>query len=89
MSRASAHVPTRSCVGCNRRDAQSALARLALAEGRPVWDRARTVGGRGAYVHATRACLDALVARKPFVRSLRTSLAVAERRRLVDEMALM
>jgi predicted RNA-binding protein YlxR (DUF448 family) len=88
LRRASTHQPTRSCVGCNQRDAQHHLARVTLVDGKPVWDRSRSLPGRGAYLHLERRCFDGFLVRKPFVRSLRASLPATERRRLVDEISL-
>ncbi|MBI2963683.1 MAG: DUF448 domain-containing protein [Deltaproteobacteria bacterium] len=88
MSLAARHVPVRSCVGCNERDAQPCLARFTLFEGRPVWDLEGRRRGRGAYLHLERRCLDAFLSRKPFLRSLRASVPAPERVRLVAERPL-
>jgi hypothetical protein len=73
--------PIRTCVGCRARDAQAALVRLVAEGGELVIDRARRRGGRGAYVHARRACVDAFARRGGFVRSLRCMVAKPERER--------
>jgi predicted RNA-binding protein YlxR (DUF448 family) len=72
-------------VGCNRRDAQSRLARFTLVDGRLAWDPARRQTGRGGYLHLQRECLDRFQSRKPFLRSLRASVSSAERARLAAE----
>jgi len=82
---ASTHLPTRSCAGCFSRDAQPRLERFTLSGGSLAWDPARRRAGRGAYLHPRRECLEAFVARKPFIRSLRASVPAAERARLIAE----
>lgn len=62
--------PVRTCVGCRGRDAQAGLVRMVVREGRVVRDGAPRGPGRGAYVHAARACLEAFARRGGFVRSL-------------------
>ena len=88
MTRGLAHEPTRSCMGCNGRDAQSRMSRLTLVDGRLAWDLERRRGGRGGYLHADAKCVDAFTSRKPFLRSLRASFPAAERARLVAERPL-
>jgi uncharacterized protein len=81
-------VPIRSCAGCGERDEQRRLDRFMLDSGRLAWDRERRRGGRGGYLHARPECFAAFVSRKPFLRSLRASVATDERARLVAERAL-
>lgn len=63
-------VPTRTCVGCGKRDSQAQLLRFSLRE-----DGALVAGssrGRGGYLHCRPACMHAFAkARSGFVRSLR------------------
>jgi predicted RNA-binding protein YlxR (DUF448 family) len=64
-------MPIRTCVGCQQRDEQKKLVRwVAEASGRIKIDEAARQPGRGAYVHRSRACLEA-AARGGFARSLR------------------
>ena len=88
MTEGRAHEPTRSCVGCNGRDAQSRMSRFTLVDGSLVWDLDRRVPGRGGYLHADAKCVAAFTSRKPFLRSLRASFPAAERARLVAERPL-
>ena len=88
MKSRAGHVPTRSCTGCNTRDAQSRLLRFALVDGRLIWDGGRLLPGRGAYLHPERTCLDRFVSRKPFLRSLRATVSTVERARLVGERSM-
>ena len=41
----------RTCVGCRRRERQSALVRVARVAARVQLDPGRRLGGRGAYLH--------------------------------------
>ena len=88
MKQSGGHEATRSCVGCNGRDAQSRMSRFVLVEGRLAWDPERRRGGRGAYLHADAKCVAGFTSRKPFLRSLRVSVASAERARLIAERPL-
>lgn len=81
------HIPARSCVGCGRRAAQTDLVRfVASDQGDLCLDRDRTRGGRGAYLHADRACGDAFLARKGSVRSLRRTVDRPRRAALVEQL---
>lgn len=65
--------PLRTCVGCRRVDAQSALVRV-TAEGHGLrLDIGHRNSGRGAYVHARSSCL-AGAERGGFSRSFRISI---------------
>jgi len=64
-------MPTRTCVGCQQRDEQKNLVRwVAEATGRIKIDEDTRQPGRGAYVHRSRACVEA-AARGGFSRSFR------------------
>ena len=62
--------PVRTCVGCGARAGQAELARLTLEGERVVVDRARR-GGRGAWIHASPACLARALKRRAIGRALR------------------
>ncbi|MGH7806024.1 MAG: YlxR family protein [Candidatus Binatia bacterium] len=81
----SVHVPLRQCAACGRRDAQARLARFALRDGQVAWDRERRLPGRGAYLHLEDECVTRFARQKPFVRSLRASVASEDRQRLASE----
>ena len=72
---ARAEGPTRTCVGCGRRDRQSAMLRLrADAEGHIA--AATTVRtGRSAYVHAAADCVRGVARSKVLAKSLRRTIA--------------
>ncbi|MGB5953040.1 MAG: YlxR family protein [Ornithinimicrobium sp.] len=73
------HIPQRTCVGCRGRDVQSQLLRVAGVRSavQPVNtvlllpDPARRAGGRGAYVHRDRSCVDQALRRRAFGRAIR------------------
>ena len=75
--------PIRSCVGCGERAAQATLLRVVWREGQLAADPGRRAGGRGAWLHERSACLDAFVARRGPVRSLRAAVPRAAREQLV------
>lgn len=72
-------VPVRTCVGCRRQVAQDDVVRLVLiaaddagsAPEQVVWDAARVLPGRGAWLHPQRECFDTAVKRKAFNRAFR------------------
>jgi len=65
--------PARTCLGCRRREARSALLRLVQRGGAVVPDTSATLPGRGAWVHRRRECVEAAVRRRAFGRAFRTS----------------
>ena len=71
--------PIRTCVGCRERDARAVLARLVVRDGRLVVDRTTGADGRGAWMHARAACLEAFSRKGGFVRSLRCVIPKPER----------
>ena len=75
--------PTRTCVGCGRRDAQRAMLRLRRDGGAAVVADACCRTGRSAYVHARPECVRGLMRSKGLGRSLRTTVAREARLELV------
>ncbi|MYR05885.1 DUF448 domain-containing protein [Gordonia sp. SID5947] len=67
--------PVRTCVGCRQRAEATALVRIVArrGDGPPVTvvDLAKTMPGRGAWLHPQRDCLSAAVRRKAFPSALR------------------
>jgi predicted RNA-binding protein YlxR (DUF448 family) len=64
-------MPTRTCVGCQKRDEQKNLVRWVAEEsGRIKIDETERQPGRGAYVHRARGCVEAAV-KGGFARSFR------------------
>jgi uncharacterized protein len=73
-------VPVRTCVGCRRRDEQTALLRVVAVGSQTAespWsvrpDLRRRGGGRGAYVHPDQTCVRLATERRAFARALRRS----------------
>jgi hypothetical protein len=79
--------PIRTCVGCRARDLRTRLARVVVEQGVLCVDRTRRAPGRGGYLHARRACLEAFARKGGFVRSLRCVIPRAEREMLRDRFA--
>ncbi len=63
----------RTCVGCRVKAPRSALVRVVLVPQtrRAVVDERTDASGRGAWLHADRACLDLAERRRAFPRALR------------------
>lgn len=75
-------VPVRTCIGCRREVAQDKAIRLALSAAQNagstppsvVWDTARALPGRGAWLHPQRECFETAVKRKAFNRAFRRTV---------------
>jgi len=76
--------PTRTCVGCGTRDAQSAMIRLRRAPAGAVVADPGLRDGRSAYVHASGECVRGLVRSKGLGKSLRTTVAKEARVELMQ-----
>ena len=79
--------PIRTCIGCHARDLRARLARVIVERGALRVDRGRSAPGRGAYLHARGACLEAFARKGGFVRSLRCVIPKADREMLRDRFA--
>lgn len=78
--------PDRICVGCRKAAGKLDLIRIVRTpRGEVLVDPNGTAPGRGAYVHADRACATAAIARGTLARSLRVGLRAEEAARLGDE----
>lgn len=78
--------PERTCVGCRKAAGKPDLIRIVgTPRGEVLVDTNGTAPGRGAYVHADRACATAAIARGTLARSLRLGLRAEEAARLGDE----
>jgi len=69
----------RTCTGCRKVVPQRELVRVAFEASRLRVDRRRRLAGRGAYVHATEACVN----RTGLARSLRRAVSQEDIQRLV------
>lgn len=76
------HEPVRTCVGCRERDRRSVLTRLVARGGTLHVDGVKRQPGRGAWVHARSACLEAFGRKGGFVRSLGCVIAKLERQEI-------
>lgn len=83
IEEARAEGPTRTCVGCGRRDRQSAMLRLRRDPAGSIGLAEAGKAGRSAYVHAAADCVNGIVRSKGLGRSLRTVVEKDERRELV------
>lgn len=61
-------------MGCRQVVAQSALVRFASVDGRVVSDPARSLSGRGAWLHPSPDCWSVAVQRNAFARAFRTQI---------------
>ncbi|MFK4760644.1 YlxR family protein [Microbacterium sp. ZW T5_45] len=68
--------PVRTCVGCRTRAPRSALLRVVTQDDTLIIDERAVLPGRGAWVHATRECMEAALRRRAFGRALRVSANV-------------
>ncbi|GEC99617.1 hypothetical protein KVA01_17720 [Kocuria varians] len=69
----------RTCVGCRNVSSPGQLVRVTVEDTphgpRVVVDHHRRLGGRGAWVHATRECVEQAIRRRAFHRSFRRPVA--------------
>ncbi|MGH2579632.1 MAG: RNase P modulator RnpM [Actinomycetota bacterium] len=78
--------PERTCVGCRQAARKLDLIRIVRTpRGEVRVDADGRAPGRGAYVHADRACATAAIARGTLARSLRVGLRADEAARLGNE----
>jgi predicted RNA-binding protein YlxR (DUF448 family) len=63
-------------VGCGDRAPKTALHRFATVDGRVVPDPGRRLEGRGAWIHQTRECFEAAIARRGFNRAFRAPVTI-------------
>ncbi|MDN4473603.1 YlxR family protein [Demequina zhanjiangensis] len=63
--------PVRTCVGCRGRASRSVLVRVAVVDGRAVLDTAKTLPGRGAWLHPGDDCIELALRRRTIGRALR------------------
>jgi predicted RNA-binding protein YlxR (DUF448 family) len=69
--------PTRTCIGCGAAALATELVRLRIEGERIVIDRRRQ-GGRGAWLHASDACLERAARRRAFTRAFRGAAVAAD-----------
>ncbi len=76
------HIPQRTCIGCRTTSSKWELIRVVRTPEGVQVDPTRRLPGRGAYVHARRACWQAAFKRRAFAHALRTTLQPADLERL-------
>lgn len=74
--KSSGHIPLRTCLGCRKVKSQRELKRVALIiddSGRKiVWDEARKLGGRGAWIcRDSTDCLSSAIKKRSFSRAFK------------------
>ncbi len=80
-------IPQRTCVGCRLVQGKREMIRIVRTpEGEVVVDPTGRRNGRGAYVHASRECLDLALKRGGLERGLKVSLS-PETRQTLETMA--
>lgn len=66
----------RTCLGCKKKANQEELIRIVFSNGQVVPDFAKTLPGRGAYLHQQSECIKNAIDRRLFSRALRISAAI-------------
>ena len=70
--------PVRTCVGCGQKGNRRELVRLRIEGARVVIDRDRKGGGRGAWLHDARSCLEQAIKRRALARAFRVEAAAVD-----------
>lgn len=79
--------PLRKCVGCGEMIAKKEMLRVVHSkDGVVKLDPSGKENGRGAYIHANRACFDQAVKTKGFERSFKTSIQPEIYHKLSEEL---
>ena len=72
--------PQRTCIGCREATTKRELVRVVRTpESRVVVDQTGKANGRGAYIHADRACWSRALSKDTLGRALRTALGSEDR----------
>ncbi|WP_336604445.1 YlxR family protein [Rothia nasimurium] len=73
--------PVRTCIGCRTTAPQTDLIRIALIGTPPqraVFDAAKTLPGRGAWLHPTEACLAKALKKNALARAFKARVDASE-----------
>jgi len=81
-SRKPKHVPVRTCVVCQSKDAKRGLTRLVRTEQGILVDTTGKVNGRGAYLCDNEMCWQRAMTTNVLEKALKTTLKPADRERL-------
>ena len=86
--RAVRHVPQRTCIACRSTEAKRGLVRIVRTpEGRVELDATGKKNGRGAYVHESRECWDAVLKRDRLGHALKVAVPAEDMERLAAHAA--
>jgi predicted RNA-binding protein YlxR (DUF448 family) len=82
------HVPQRTCIACRSTEAKRGLTRVVRTpEGRVELDATGKKNGRGAYVHESRDCWDAVLKRDRLGHALKVAVPPADMEQLIAHAA--
>ena len=82
------HVPQRTCIACRSTEARRGLVRIVRTpEGRVELDATGKKNGRGAYVHESRECWDAVLKRDRLGHALKVAVPAEDMERLAAHAA--
>lgn len=82
------HVPQRTCIACRSTEAKRGLTRVVRTpEGRVELDATGKKNGRGAYVHESRECWDAVLKKDRLGHALKVAVAPADMEQLIAHAA--
>lgn len=77
------HIPQRTCIGCRQVAGKRGLIRLVRTPAGIEVDPTGKRAGRGAYIHPSRACWDAVLQGNRIGQALRTGISAENRGALV------
>ena len=81
-------VPTRTCIGCRRRDSAVELVRLSVTDGRVGVVAGGSRSGRGASVHPRPACLETGLRVDVLARAFKQRVTVADAAELLQRITV-
>jgi predicted RNA-binding protein YlxR (DUF448 family) len=73
--------PQRTCLGCGKKDDQTALLRMVMQNGE--LELSRLARGRGGYLHKAGTCWDLFLRRKSVARAFRAEAGRPAKERLI------
>ncbi|MBC8064142.1 MAG: YlxR family protein [Chlorobia bacterium] len=79
-------MPTRTCIGCRRKDDQGSFLRVSRESGGRVAICERGGLGRSAYFCRESACIEAGLVKEKLARALKTTVTEAQKAELKEEL---